>query len=108
MPKFLEALYDDLYYDGYGWWLPDWFIGEDEHNNKPSWEEFLKAMQEKSQDPKFHEYEDVKLEILDGIYDELHDTIEPLVEHRLLPASVVESMIFLVDFYKQSLKEGTK
>lgn len=109
MPKYLEALYDELYWDGYGGWgLPRWVISGNRSSHKPSWEEFLKVMQEKGQDPKFHEYENVRLEILDGIYDELCDTVGPLIDQGLLPESVVASVNFLVDFYKQSLKESTK
>lgn len=40
----LKKLYENLEYDGYGYWLPERCIGEDTED-KPTWEEFINKLE---------------------------------------------------------------
>lgn len=44
--KVLRVIHTNLEYDGYGWWFPEWCITEE--IEKLSFEEFLKALKERS------------------------------------------------------------
>lgn len=43
--KILKTIYANLEYDGYGYWLPEWCVSE--ATEKPSFEEFVKAIKER-------------------------------------------------------------
>lgn len=44
--KILKTIYDNLEYDGYGYWMPEWCITEE--SEKPSFEDFVKTIKERT------------------------------------------------------------